>query len=98
MLESMKQRVKALIILCNENPISLTSAQVAEFLGTTKDVLLDSAIQGRCQFAIGKQNVGGNRFAVIPTLAFYNWFMKGTVIEESSLKSLVEEKERSKTA
>lgn len=60
--------------ICNEYPVFVPVNVAAKYLGMDITCLRDSIDQGKCRFGIGGRNNGnGNRFAKIPTLAFYNW-------------------------
>lgn len=60
----------------DDNPY-LTVEDVAKLIGMDKECLRESIANGRSPFGIGGQRSGGNRFAKIPKLTFYNWYTKG---------------------
>lgn len=82
MSSAMIERNKRLIELCDKNPICLPVKECAKFIGMDEQCLRESINQGKCKFAVGGQNgLHGNRFAKIPTLAFYNFMMHGAALE-----------------
>lgn len=71
-------REKELMELVQKYPTSIPTEAVAKFIGMDMDCLRESIDQGKCRFGIGGKNgLRGNRFAKIPTIAFYNWVTMG---------------------
>lgn len=90
MIDTVRQRQQELIVLCEQNPRFIPIEAVAEYMGMDKDCLRESIDQGKCRFGIGGKNgLRGNRFAKIPTLAFWNWVTMGQNLEEAGEKRCV---------
>lgn len=79
--ESMKERLRLLHEICEKYPIYIPTDVCADYMGMDVNCLRESINQGKCKFAVGGQNgARGNRFAKIPTLAFYNFITQGCAL------------------
>lgn len=77
------ERENELTELVQKYPRAIPVESAAAFIGIDKDCLRESIDQGKCRFGIGGKNgLRGNRFAKIPTIAFYNWVTMGANLYE----------------
>lgn len=75
---AISRRREELERLCEENPQTIKAEKVAKYYGIDVDTLRTSIDQGKCAFGFGLNNGSGrNRYAVISTLAFYNFEIGG---------------------
>lgn len=71
-----KEKIAELENLVAEYPFKIPVNAAAKFLNMDADCLRRSIDQAKCPFAIGCDNGKyGNRYAHIPTAAFYFWYM-----------------------
>lgn len=71
-------KLAALDLLVERNPVSIPATEAAEFLEMDPACLRSSIEKGSCPFGIAWQKEGrGYRGFKIPTVPFYLWYTQG---------------------
>ena len=78
-MEIIKEKIRELEKLVEENPLRLPTRAVADFLGINEEGLKAALTRGNAPFGFAYQKTdGAYRVMVIPTVKFYLWFMNTT--------------------
>lgn len=78
-MEIVKEKIRELEKLVEENPLRLPTRAVADFLGINEEGLKAALTRGNAPFGFAYQKTdGAYRVMVIPSVKFYLWYMNTT--------------------